>query len=98
MLAPVQSVQWASFAHVYPPSFLNIASSDRIERIKEFAMATFTKFLGFLKSFNNQSKEINTKKIAMISCVSLIVLLVIALLRRRNAQLVHIAAQKKEKA
>jgi hypothetical protein len=81
--------QWISFAQTYQNSFLYFLSEDPLKRIKDIAIDIFSKFSHFVKSFNNQSKEINnTKTIAMIGCLSLIAIFVISLLRRRNARFV----------
>lgn len=67
------------------PAFLNFSSSELTNRIKEIATAIFSKATNLFKSFQNQSSEINIKAVAMISCVSLIVVLVRGFLRRREA-------------
>lgn len=86
MFASIQLGQWASFAHVYQPTLLNFLPAEPTKRIKEIAFATFAKISGFLRTFNNQSNEINIKAIAMISCLSLVALMVISMLRHRDAQ------------
>lgn len=85
MLASIHLGQWASYNQIIQPAFLNFLSSDVTKRIKDVAIAIFSKVSAFLKSFNNQSSEINIKGIAMISCLCLVTLLVISILRRRDA-------------
>lgn len=69
-------------------SFLNFVQQGQTNRIKEIAFDAFTKLSAFFRSFNNQSKEINMKPIAMISCLSLITLLIISIFRRREESII----------
>jgi len=69
-------------------SFLNIIEQDQAKRIKEFIFNIFSKLNSFFSSFNSQSKEMNLKPIAMISCLSLVTLLVISIFRRRSDSLI----------
>jgi hypothetical protein len=88
MFASIQLSQWTSCSFIYQTFFFNSLSLDSIKRIKEIAITIFSKISAFCKSFNNQSKEINVKAIAMISCLSLVALLVISILRRRDSVLI----------
>jgi hypothetical protein len=66
------------------PSFSSFP--DRLmKRIKEIAISTFHRIFEFFKSFQKPSKETNLKTFAIISCLSLIALLVISMLRRRKS-------------
>jgi hypothetical protein len=81
MLPSIQFCQWTSYVNFSVSSFFNFLSSKQTNRIKEIALAIFLRIADFFKSFNNQSKEINIKAIAMIGCLSLIALLVISIFR-----------------
>jgi glutaredoxin 2 len=68
-------------------------SSDTIisqitQRIKEIVAAAFQKISDFFNAYNKHSNESNIKTFALISCLSLIALLVISMLRRRDSRLV----------
>ena len=85
MLASIQFNHWSSFTPLCL-SFPNINHliSEITKQIKAIALTIFAKISEGLRTFNNQSNEINLKTIAMVSCLSLIALLVISILRRHD--------------
>lgn len=62
--------------------------SQLTQRIKEIVAAVWQKISDFFGSYHKPSNESNIKTFAIISCVSLIALLVISMLRRRDSNLV----------
>lgn len=68
--------------------FSDTMISQLTNRIKEIAAAIFQKISDFFNSYNKYSNESNIKAFALISCLSLIALLVISMLRRRDSSLV----------
>ena len=74
----------------FKPSFLNLSPAPTtIQRIKEIAGTIFLRLSEFLKSFQAPaSNEGNLKTFALVSCLSLIALLVLSILRRRDPNLV----------
>ena len=90
MLRPLQSVTWDSCFSSYfcMPAFSPISPSEIMNTVKDVAQTIFLKLRDFFKKNNNQNKEINLKAIAMVSCLSLIALLVISILRCRDGRLI----------
>ncbi len=85
MLPSIQVNQRAFYTQIFQlPAFLNSLSQDPVKHIKELALSIFSKMSELFKAFNNQTNEINIKTIAMVSCLSLVALLVISMLRRRD--------------
>ncbi len=74
--------------HICLPTFSPISPSEILNKIKDVAQTIFLKLRDFFKNSSNQNKEINLKAIAMVSCLSLIALLVISILRRRDGRLI----------
>jgi hypothetical protein len=89
MFTSVQSSFSASSAYLYQEVLPNISSSEIIKRIREIAVDMFTRVSEFFNAFNKPSNENNLKVFALISCASLIALLVISMLRRRDTRIVY---------
>lgn len=76
---------------ISPPStnsFIDVLSTATAQRIKDIAIHIFTRLSAFLNAFSRQSNESNLKGFALISCLSLIALLVISLLRQRDSPII----------
>lgn len=87
MFAPIHCVQQVGY-QIYdqlgltvPTQLSQLLASQQVQRVKAIALDIFEKFSGFIKKFKSQSNEINLKPIAMISCLCLIAILVISMLR-----------------
>lgn len=83
-----------SFPHFSSSSFINanpyiagLISSEQIGRIKEIASGIFSRIAAFISHADSESNQINVKTLAMISCISLIALLVISILRQRDTRI-----------
>lgn len=87
MFASIQFGSVTSLTYFYPQSFLNALFSEPIQRVQKIAIAVFSRSYEFFNSFNKPSGETNLKTVAFISCLSLIALLVISMLRRRDSNL-----------
>lgn len=84
MFAPIHCVQQAG-QQVYHQLQLTIPkqllATTQAQRVKDVALVVFDRCSGFVKKFKGQSNEINIKPIAMISCLSLIAILIISVFR-----------------
>lgn len=81
----LKSIQFDKISHygvLLQTSLLNFIEYEETKRIKEIAASIFNRLSSFFSSFGSQSKEMNLKPLAMISCLSLIALLVISFLRK----------------
>lgn len=87
MFAPIHCVQQVGYQIYYqlrlavPTQLTQLLASQQVQRVKAIALDIFEKFSGFIKKFKSQSNEIDLKPMAMISCLSLIAILVISMLR-----------------
>lgn len=88
MFPPIHFDSFISLAFFSSQPLLNSLQSDITQRAKDIAIAAFKKMTEFFTFFNNQSNEINLKTFALISCVSLIALLVISMLLRKDSRLI----------
>lgn len=86
MYVPIGTFRTPYF-YIRQSPFSQFLSSDQTKRIKEIALDCFIKASEFFAKFKLQSNETNIKAMAMISCLSLIALLVISMLRRRDHNL-----------
>lgn len=87
------------FASIYSPSFSNsiishsfsfseIISPDITKRIQEYATPIFNQLSDFFTSFDVYPAEKNIKTFALVSCLSLIALLVISMFRKNGSSIV----------
>lgn len=97
MFMPVRFNRPIYLSSLQQARFLNNFSSKIAQQVKKIALITFTKFSNFFNSFNQQPYESNLKAFALVSCLSLIALLVISILQQRDSNLINaIIATKSE--
>lgn len=82
MFRSIQFEKIPHYAALLQSSLLNFIEYEETKRIKEIAASIFNRLSSFFSSFGSQSKEMNLKPLAMISCLSLIAILVISFLRK----------------
>lgn len=71
------------------PEFLsNVSTLDIMDRVKNSAMGVFNTAAGYLKTYDNYSEEENLKAFALISCISLVALLLINILFKNGRSIV----------
>ncbi|WP_068471424.1 hypothetical protein [Candidatus Protochlamydia phocaeensis] len=90
MLIPINysNVARSLALNQFASPLLQHAYSDQIRRIKEVALSFFSKCYDIFRNIETSSNQINVKTLAMISCLSLIAILVISILRRRDSRFV----------
>lgn len=88
MFAPIHAIPIASMACFCQRSFSEFLSSETTKRIKEIALSIFKRITDFCSLWKQPSDETNLKAVALVSCLSLIALIVIAILRRPNSSIV----------
>ena len=66
---------------------MNFSSMRTVIKIKDAVIKFFKKIFEFATTFNSESRGDNLKNVALISCLSLIALLVVAIMGRRNSRL-----------
>ena len=87
MFPPIWPSSLFSAAIFSSSPFSNIFSSKITQRIKEIAAINLQRISDFFTLYG-QSNENNVKAFALVSCLSLISLLVISMLRKRDAPIV----------
>lgn len=88
MLKIIQAGNANYYLNILNNSLLKFLQEDLTVRVQEIVADIFSKIVAFFRSFNSQSKEINLKPIAMISCLSLVTLLLISIFRRRGESII----------
>lgn len=82
MLAPLNNL-YESFSS-FTFSFNNSALSSTIQRIREIVSRTLERTFSFIDSYDVYSNDISLKTFAFIGCLSLVALIVISLLRKKE--------------
>lgn len=88
MFASIHSHSFSNTIFSNSFSFSEIVSPDLTKRIQEYTKTIFVELSVFFTSFDVYPTEKNIKTFALVSCLSLIALLVISMFRKQDASLV----------